>query len=192
MLILCLSNDEQALINDFRASERGINVAKLKILVAGDPILRTVCEPVKRIDKKLQRLLKDMAETMYDAEGVGLAAPQIGITKRIVVIDVGDEVGLLEMINPEITLREGSALGAEGCLSVPDFEGEVERASHIECEFTDRNGKRMKLTADGLLAVCVQHECDHLDGILFVDKAQTLTRKEQEKPTDAVKKGRKK
>lgn len=167
-------------------------MAKLKILVAGDPVLRQVCEPVKKIDKKLQRLLKDMAETMYDAEGVGLAAPQIGVLKRIVVIDVGDELGLLEMINPEITLREGSALGPEGCLSVPDFEGEVERASHIECEFTDRNGKRLKLTADGLLAICVQHELDHLDGILFVDKAQTLMRKEQEKPVDAIKTGKRK
>lgn len=167
-------------------------MAKLKILVAGDPVLRQVCEPVQKIDKKLQRLLKDMAETMYDAEGVGLAAPQIGVLKRIVVIDVGDDLGLLEMINPEITLREGSAVGPEGCLSVPDFEGEVERASHIECEFTDRNGKRMKLTADGLLAVCVQHELDHLDGVLFVDKAQTLSRKEQEKPDVAAKKGRRK
>lgn len=166
-------------------------MAKLKILVAGDPVLRQVCEPVQKIDKKLQRLLRDMAETMYDAEGVGLAAPQIGVLKRIVVIDVGDDLGLLEMINPEITLREGSAVGPEGCLSVPDFEGEVERASHIECEFTDRNGKRLKLTAEGLLAVCVQHELDHLDGVLFVDKAQTLSRKEQETPDKAVKKGRK-
>lgn len=165
-------------------------MAKLKILVAGDPVLRQVCEPVMKIDKKLQRLLKDMAETMYAAEGVGLAAPQIGVLKRIVVIDVGDELGLLEMINPEIVLKEGTALGPEGCLSVPDFEGEVERASHIECEFTDRNGKRLKLTADGLLAVCVQHELDHLDGVLFVDRAQTLMRKEQEKPVDTIKKGK--
>lgn len=165
-------------------------MAKLKILVAGDPLLRRVSEPVTKIDKKLQRLLKDMAETMYDAEGVGLAAPQVGINKRIVVIDVGDELGLLEMINPEITLREGSAVGPECCLSVPDFEGEVERATHIECEFTDRTGKRLKLTADGLLAICVQHELDHLEGVLFVDKAQTLSHKEKENPTSAAKEGR--
>ena len=167
-------------------------MAKLDILVAGDPVLRKVCEPVTRIDKKLQRLLKDMAETMYAAEGVGLAAPQIGVSKRIVVIDVGDDMGLLELINPEITKREGKVVGAEGCLSVPDFEGEVERAETVECEFTDRTGQRMVLNASGLLAVCVQHELDHLDGILFVDKAQSLSRKEKETPKDAVRKGRKK
>lgn len=168
-------------------------MAKLKVLVAGDPVLRQISKPVDRIDKKLQHFLKDMAETMYAEDGVGLAAPQVGVLKRVVVIDVGDELGLLELINPVITKREGSVVSGEGCLSVPDFEGEVERAESVECEFTDRTGQRMVLNASGLLAVCIQHELDHLDGILFVDKAQSLSRKEKkDTPQDAVRKGRKK
>ena len=157
----------------------------LNILVAGDPVLRKVAEPVTRIDKKLHRLLKDMAETMYASDGVGLAAPQIGVSKRIVVIYVGE--GLFELINPVIVTKEGSVVGAEGCLSVPDYEGEVERASYVECEFTDRNGQRMLLQAHDLLAICIQHELDHLDGVLFIDKAQSLSPKAKEKPTDVVK-----
>lgn len=155
-------------------------MAKLKILVAGDPVLRKVAEPVVKIDKKLQRLLKDMAETMYAADGVGLAAPQIGVSKRIVVIDVGD--GIFEMINPEIIKKEGSALGPEGCLSVPDYEGEVERAQYVECAFTDRSGERMLVQAEGLLAIAIQHELDHLEGVLFIDKAQTISPKQKEQP----------
>ncbi len=157
----------------------------LKILVAGDPALRQVAQPVTRIDKKTLRLLKDMAETMYAADGVGLAAPQVGVSKRMVVIDVGE--GLFELINPVIVKKEGSAMSSEGCLSVPDYEGEVERASYVECEFTDRSGKRMLLQAHDLLAVCVQHELDHLDGVLFIDKATTLTPKPKATPADAVK-----
>ncbi len=160
-------------------------MAKLRILTAGDPVLRKVCEPVERIDKKLHRLLKDMAETMYAADGVGLAAPQVGVLKRVVVIDVGE--GLFEMINPVITKKEGSVVGGEGCLSVPDYEGEVERAEYVECEFTDRSGKRMLLQAGGLLAVAVQHELDHLDGVLFIDKARSIMPKHKETPADAVK-----
>ena len=105
-------------------------MAKLKIVIAGAPVLREVAQPVERIDKKLQRLLRDMAETMYAADGVGLAAPQVGVSKRVVVIDVGD--GLYELINPEIVKREGKVLGSEGCLSVPDYEGEVERSEYVE------------------------------------------------------------
>lgn len=159
-------------------------MAKLKIVVAGDPVLRKIAAPVERIDKKLVRFLKDMAETMYAADGVGLAAPQVGVSKRVVVIDIGD--GIYELINPEIVKKEGSVIGGEGCLSVPDYEGEVERAEYVECEFTDRKGQRMILQANGLLAVAVQHELDHLDGILFIDKAQSITPKQKEKPTDIV------
>lgn len=159
-------------------------MAKLKIVVAGDPVLRKIAAPVERIDKKLVRFLKDMAETMYAADGVGLAAPQVGVSKRVVVIDIGD--GIYELINPEIVKKEGSVIGGEGCLSVPDYEGEVERSEYVECEFTDRNGQRMLLQANGLLAVAVQHELDHLDGILFIDKAQSITPKQKEKPTDIV------
>lgn len=153
-------------------------MAKLDIVVAGDPVLRQKAEPVKKIDKKLQKLLKDMAETMYGANGVGLAAPQIGVSKRIVVIDVGE--GLIEMINPEIVKREGLVVGGEGCLSVPDYEGEVERSEYVECEFTDRKGQRMILSADGLLAIAVQHELDHLDGVLFIDRAKSIMPKPKE------------
>lgn len=153
-------------------------MAKLEILTAGNPVLRQVAAPVERIDKKLQKLLKNMAETMYAAEGVGLAAPQVGVSKRIVVIDVGE--GLYELINPEIVKREGTVVCGEGCLSVPQFEGEVERSEYIECEFTDRKGQRMLLQADGLLAICVQHELDHLDGILFIDKAKSISPKKKD------------
>lgn len=153
-------------------------MSKLKILVAGDPLLRQRSEEVKRIDKKLHRLLKDMADTMYAADGVGLAAPQIGQLKRMVVIDVGE--GLMELINPLITKKEGSVVGGEGCLSVPDYEGEVERAEYVECEFTDRSGKRMLVQASGLLAIAIQHELDHLDGVLFIDKAQSIVPKHKE------------
>ncbi len=159
-------------------------MAKLKIVVAGDPVLRKVAAPVERIDKKLVRLLKDMTETMYAADGVGLAAPQVGVSKRVVVIDVGE--GVYEMINPVIVKKEGSVVGGEGCLSVPDYEGEVERAEYVECEYTDRTGERMLLQTDGLLAIAVQHELDHLEGVLFIDKAQTITPKQKEKPTDVV------
>lgn len=155
-------------------------MAKLDIVVAGNPVLRQKAEAVKKIDKKLQKFLKDMADTMYAANGVGLAAPQVGVLKRVVVIDVGD--GLIEMINPEIVKKEGAVVGGEGCLSVPDYEGEVERAEYVECEFTDRTGKRMLLQTDGLLAIAVQHELDHLDGVLFIDKAKTIMPKPKENP----------
>lgn len=150
-------------------------MSKLKILVAGDPVLRQKAAEVERMDKKTLRLLDDMAETMYAADGVGLAAPQIGVSKRIVVIDVGE--GLLELINPVITYSEGAAVGPEGCLSVPDYDGEVERAEFVHCEYYDRKGHKMLIKADGLLAVCIQHELDHLDGVLFIDKAKVLTPK---------------
>ena len=154
-------------------------MAKLKILTAGDPVLRQTAAEVTKIDKKLIKLLKDMADTMYAAEGVGLAAPQIGVSKRIVVIDVGD--GIIEMINPVIVNKEGSVVGGEGCLSVPEYEGEVERAEKVECEFTDRSGKRYLIETNGLLAIAIQHELDHLDGVLFIDKAQTIMPKQKEK-----------
>ena len=147
-----------------------------KIFTDDAECLYKVCRPVEHFNKRLYDLLDDMAETMYNAEGVGLAAPQIGVLKRIVVIDVGE--GLIELINPVITYREGSAVGPEGCLSVPDYEGEVERAEIVHCEYYDRKGRKMLIKADGLLAVCIQHELDHLDGVLFIDKAKVLMPKD--------------
>lgn len=153
----------------------------LDIKRAGNPVLKKVSEPVKRIDKKVKRILKDMTDTLYKSgNGIGLAAPQVGILQRIVVIDLQDGKGLLELINPVITKKEGSRIACEGCLSVPNFEGEVERAEYVECEYTDPHGKKQFIAADGLMAVCLQHETDHLDGILFTDKAVTITLKAPE------------
>ena len=156
-------------------------MAVLEIHTAGDPVLKTVCAPVARVDKKIKRTLKDMADTLYASHnGIGLAAPQVGILKRLIVIDLQDGTGLRELVNPVITNKEGSQIFTEGCLSVPNFEGDVERAEYVEVEYTDVRGQRQFLKADGLLAVCLQHEMDHLDGILFTDKAVTIMPKAPE------------
>lgn len=153
-------------------------MALLEIKKAGDTVLKEICQPVAKIDNKIRRLLDDMAETMYEANGVGLAAPQVGITSRIVVIDVGD--GLLELINPVIIEREGTAIDTEGCLSIPDIFGEVERSSKVTVEFTNRRNKKQQITGEGLLARCFQHELDHLDGVLFIDRALSIQRGESQ------------
>ena len=155
-------------------------MAILEIKKAGDPVLKQVAAPIDRLTKRHRQLLDDMAETMYSADGVGLAAPQVGKSLRIVVIDVQDEHGLLELVNPVITTREGTVVDSEGCLSVPQVYGDVERAERVTVEYTDRRSRRRSLTAEGLLARCIQHECDHLDGRLFIDIAVRL-RKEEEK-----------
>ena len=149
-------------------------MASLEIKKAGNPVLKEICKPVDRVDSKLRKLLDDMADTLYDANGVGLAAPQVGIPIRVVVIDVGD--GLIEMVNPVIRYKEGEQLGAEGCLSVPGIFGDVKRAEVVKVEFTDRKNKRKVLTGSGLLARCIQHELDHLEGRLFIDIAESLRR----------------
>ena len=118
-----------------------------------------------------------MAETMYAANGCGLAAPQIGLSQRLVVIDAGDGAGIREFVNPVLTDPVGESVDSEGCLSVPDYEGEVKRAAQITVHFQDKKGDHYKLTADGLLARALQHECDHLEGVLFIDKAISLTAK---------------
>ena len=153
-------------------------MAILEIKKAGDPVLKQKAEPIERLTKRHRQMLDDMAETMYAANGVGLAAPQIGKSLRLVVIDVEDEHGLLELVNPVITMREGSVVDSEG--SIPKVYGDVERAERVTVEYTDRRSRRRTLTADGLLARCIQHECDHLDGRLFIDIAINL-RKEEEK-----------
>ena len=151
----------------------------LEIKKAGAPVLKEVCAPVERVDAKLRKLLDDMAETMYEANGIGIAAPQVGESLRMVVIDIGD--GLIELVNPKITFREGIETDSEGCLSVPGIFGEVERAAKVKVEFLDRRGKRKHITAKGLLARCIQHELDHLEGVLFIDVATSLRKEEVEK-----------
>lgn len=144
-------------------------MAVLKIMKLGqDEVLRKKAHPVKLIDRRTQALLKDMAETMYAADGCGLAAPQVGILRRIAVIDVGD--GLVELINPEIISSEGAEVGPEGCLSVPGRRGTVERPTKVVVRALDRKGRQIEFTAEGFFARAVCHELDHLDGIVYVDK----------------------
>lgn len=147
-------------------------MAILEVVKAGNPVLKQIAKPITKIDSRLRRLIDDMAETMYKCDGVGLAAPQVGHSIRLVVIDVGE--GLIELINPVITKREGSVTDSEGCLSVPGIYGDVVRAERVTVEYTTRFNKRRTLQADGLLARCIQHECDHLDGTLFIDIATSL------------------
>ena len=149
-------------------------MAVLEIVKAGDPVLKQKAVEIKKVDKKLRILLDNMAETMYSADGVGLAAPQVGRSIRCVVIDVGDDNGLLELIDPVITEREGAEIDSEGCLSVPNVFGDVERAAKVVVEYTNRWNKRKRLAAGGLLARCIQHELDHLEGILFIDVAKSI------------------
>ena len=146
-------------------------MAMREIVVDGDPILRKKSRPVEKFDEKLATLLDDMAETMYfENRGIGIAAVQVGILRRIFVVDVGDENGKLEFINPEIYEREGTQLFMEGCLSCPRKNGYVERPEKIRVRAQNRNGEWFDMEATDLLAVCICHEYDHLDGILFIDK----------------------
>ena len=155
-------------------------MARLEIKTAGDPVLKEICAPIDKIDKRLRNFLDDMAETMYASDGVGIAAPQVGKAIRAVVVDV-DKKNRYDMINPVITRREGSVVDNEGCLSCPNLFGDVERAEKISVEYTNRFGKRKTLNADGLLARCIQHELDHLDGKLFIDIAKNITRDRKSK-----------
>lgn len=151
-------------------------MAIYNIITIGDELLRAKAAVVRRFDERLHRMLDNMAQTMYEADGVGLAAPQIGVSKRIVVIDVGD--GLLELINPEILERRGSVLGSEGCLSVPDKHGYVYRAQWVRVRAQDRWGQPIEFEAEDFFARACQHEIDHLDGVLYVDKAVQPTDEE--------------
>lgn len=136
----------------------------------GDPILRKVCKEVKEITPKTKLLIEDMLDTMYEADGCGLAAPQVGIQKRIVVIDVGE--GPIVLINPIILEASGEQTGSEGCLSLPGLVGTVTRPNYVKVAATDENGKAFELEGTELLARAICHECDHLDGILYRDKAE--------------------
>ncbi len=147
------------------------------IVTVGDPVLRKTSRPVVRFDEKLWALLDDMKETMYKAEGVGLAAVQVGMLRRIVLVDVGD--GLLELINPEIVTVEGEQTGVEGCLSVPGESASVTRPSYVKIRAQNRKGVWKFHEGTDLKARCFCHEIDHLDGILYIDKAEKEISKEE-------------
>ncbi|MCS7459455.1 peptide deformylase [Paenibacillus doosanensis] len=143
-----------------------------------DPVLREVAKPVTKITSNIHKLLNDMADTMYDAEGVGLAAPQIGILKRVIVMDVGDDHGLIELINPEVIETEGEQFGPEGCLSIPGKTGDVRRANRVKVKGLDRDGNEIVIEGTELLARCILHEVDHLNGVLYTDLAEKMYRSE--------------
>ncbi len=145
-------------------------MAKLEILEFPDPRLRTKAQPVDAVDDALRSLVDDMFETMYAAPGIGLAATQVDVHKRLLVVDVSpDKSAPYALINPQIVEMDGEAVTEEGCLSVPGYYEEVTRAEHIRVRFLNRDGEETEMEAEGLLAVCIQHEIDHLDGKLFVD-----------------------
>jgi len=144
-------------------------MGKKEILKFGNETLRKTSHKVEKFNLRLWLLLRDMADTMYEANGVGLAAPQIGILRRVVVIDVQDENGLIELINPEIIHMEGEQEGPEGCLSAPGRQGFVRRPNKVTVRAQDRHGKWFELTGEGLLARAFCHELDHLDGVLYQD-----------------------
>ncbi|WP_283195581.1 peptide deformylase [Rhizobium sp. AN80A] len=150
------------------------------LIILPDPLLRQVSKPVERVDSDLQRLADDMLETMYDAPGIGLAAIQIGVARRMLVIDVsreGEEKQPLVFINPEIvTSSDERSVYEEGCLSIPDYYAEVERPATVGVKYLDRDGKEQTMEADSLLATCLQHEIDHLNGVLFIDHISRLKR----------------
>lgn len=136
----------------------------------GDPVLRKTAQEVAEVNDQIRNLIQDMFETMYDAPGVGLAAPQIGISKRIIVIDVDDNP--IALVNPEVLEATGSQVGEEGCLSVPDKRADVERFAFVRVRGLNPEGQMVEITAEELLARALQHEIDHLEGVLFVDKQE--------------------
>lgn len=147
--------------------------SKLSIIVYPAPVLRKKASPVLTISREIEDMLYQMGTTMYESQGVGLAAPQVGISLRMAVIDIGD--GLQLLINPEIIKREGEQTGVEGCLSLPDLHADVTRAQKITVRATNTKGKKMIFHAEDFLARAFQHELDHLDGILFIDRADPAT-----------------
>lgn len=151
-------------------------MAVYKIVEIGDEVLWEKAKPVKEITPNILKLLDNMADTMYAAKGVGLAAPQIGVSKRVIVIDIGE--GLVEMINPEILETSGQVMDTEGCLSVPGMIGEVARADKLIVKGLNRQGEEKMYRVKGWMARAFQHEIDHLDGVIFVDKATNIRKAE--------------
>lgn len=157
-------------------------MGKLEVLTYPDPKLRQKAEPVREVTPEIRRILNDMAETMYEAPGIGLAGPQVGVLQRIIVVDVGadEETGrashLYKLVNPQIKDRSGHIEYEEGCLSIPDIREVVKRSGSVTVEALDEEGRPVKIEAEGLLAVCLQHEIDHLDGVLFTDRLSFVKR----------------
>lgn len=155
-------------------------MALLPILTYPDPRLRRKSSPVETVNAEIKRLLDDMAETMYDAPGVGLAASQVGVNVRAIVVDIAaqeeDSPGLIKLINPEIVFSEGQQIGEEGCLSIPGFVSLVKRKARVTVKGLNEEGKQAEIDASGLLARVLQHEIDHIDGILFIDRLSRLKR----------------
>ena len=155
-------------------------MAVLPIITAPDPLLKLKSERVEQVDDALRKLMDDMLETMYLAPGIGLSAIQVAVPKRIVVVDVArddEPANPLYLVNPELVrVSDELAVYEEGCLSLPDHYADVERPAEIEVEFLDYHGKKQSMKAEGLLATCIQHEMDHLEGVLFVDHISTLKR----------------
>ncbi len=153
-------------------------MSQKKILIEPDPILRKISTPLEKIDSQTKKLMDDMLETMYEAPGIGLAAVQVGILKRLIVIDISkgeQEKDPLFLINPEITFKStNTSTYEEGCLSLPGHFAEIERPAECHLKYLNYDGKEKKLVAKGLLATCVQHEIDHLDGVLFIDYLSKL------------------
>ena len=149
-------------------------MAVLKLCYLGDPVLRMKAKPVAKVTKRIAKLLKDMEETMYAADGVGLAAPQVGVSERLIVVDVGD--GPIHLVNPVLESGEGVDVDQEGCLSIPGVYGYVERYARVVVSGLDAKGRPIRVEGTGLMARALQHEIDHLDGILFTDKATSLVR----------------
>jgi peptide deformylase len=155
-----------------------------RIVKYPDPILKEKAKPVTKFNERLHKLLDDMAETMYDAKGVGLAAPQVGISKRVIVVDDGN--GLIEVVNPELVDMKGEQLSPpEGCLSIPGLLGVVRRAYQLRVKGQDRYGRPFEMEAEDYLARIFQHEVDHLNGILFIDIAERVFRPEEEEDMEA-------
>ena len=143
-----------------------------QVVKLGDDVLRKTSRPVDALNRRIITLLDDMAETMYAEDGVGLAAPQVGVLRRAICVDVGDENGLFQLINPEIIKAEGEQEGMEGCLSIPKRHGIVKRPARVTVRATTRAGKPIEIEAEGLLAVAFCHEIDHLDGTMYIDKQE--------------------
>ncbi|SFB37334.1 peptide deformylase [Cohnella sp. OV330] len=149
-----------------------------------DDVLRERAQEVTKFNANLHKLLDDMADTMYDADGVGLAAPQVGVSKRVIVVDADEEHGLIELVNPEVVSSEGEQFGPEGCLSIPGLQGDVRRPLKVKVKGQDRNGKPVEFEGTELLARAFLHEIDHLNGVLFIDLAESIYERRAPEPAE--------